>query len=114
VTRRTKNQKLAPKIFPDMMPGQIEARFKKCGRAGCKCSRGELHGPYFYHRTWLGERHRRRFVRLANVAEARAACEEYRALQAQLRKGRAEWRATLARARELFSFLAGAERAGWL
>jgi len=23
---------------------------RKCGRAGCKCQRGELHGPYWYKR----------------------------------------------------------------
>lgn len=102
VRRRTKNRKLAPKIYPDMMPGQIEAQFKRCGRAGCRCARGELHGPYFYHRTWDGERHQRRYVRLAHIKEARAACEEYRALQAEIRAGRVAYKLLMARARELF------------
>ena len=101
---RTENPKLAPKIYPDMMPGQVEARMVRCGKAGCKCARGELHGPYFYHRTWGGERHQRRYVRLAHVKEARAACEEYRALQAQLREGCAAFKLVMARARELFGW----------
>jgi hypothetical protein len=28
---------------------QVYERFKKCGNKNCKCSRGELHGPF----TWL-------------------------------------------------------------
>jgi hypothetical protein len=86
-----------------MMPGQVEAQFKKCGRGGCKCSRGELHGPYFYHRTWGGDRHQRRYVRLADVPEARAACEAYRALQTRIRLGRLEYQHLMRRVRALLA-----------
>ena len=100
--RETKNSNPAPKKFPEMLPGHVESRMVRCGKKGCKCTRGELHGPYFYHRTWGGERHRRRYVRLAHVKEARAACEEYRALQAEIRAGRVAFKLLMARARELF------------
>ena len=33
-------------------PGFIEQRMVKCGKARCRCSRGELHGPYYYYRYW--------------------------------------------------------------
>ena len=33
-------------------PGGIESRFVKCGKPGCKCAKGKLHGPYFYYRYW--------------------------------------------------------------
>lgn len=33
-------------------PGFIEQRMIKCGKANCKCTRGELHGPYSYYRYW--------------------------------------------------------------
>lgn len=98
----TKKSNPAPKKSPEMLPGHVESRMVRCGKKGCKCTRGELHGPYFYHRTWGGERHQRRYVRLAHVAEARAACEEYRALQAEIRAGRAAFKLLMARARELF------------
>lgn len=33
-------------------PGFIESQMVKCGKDRCKCSRGELHGLYFYYRYW--------------------------------------------------------------
>lgn len=33
-------------------PGYIGSQMVKCGKPKCKCSRGELHGPYFYYRYW--------------------------------------------------------------
>lgn len=101
--RKTKNQDLPPKMSPSMLPGYVESRMVKCGKAGCKCSRGELHGPYFYHCTWSGERHQRRYVRLADVPAARAACETYRALQVRIRLGRVEYRHLMQRVRALLA-----------
>lgn len=28
--------------------GTLKRQGRRCGRAGCRCSRGELHGPYLY------------------------------------------------------------------
>ena len=28
--------------------GAICAQWKRCGRANCRCTQGELHGPYYY------------------------------------------------------------------
>jgi hypothetical protein len=47
--RKTKNQNLPPKNIPEALPGYVEMRMVKCGKLRCKCTRGELHGPYFYH-----------------------------------------------------------------
>ncbi len=33
-------------------PGFIETQMVKCGKAGCKCNKGQMHGPYFYYRYW--------------------------------------------------------------
>lgn len=111
---KTKNQKLPPKKSPEMLAGYVEARMVKCGKAGCRCERGELHGPYFYHLTWAHGRRFKSYVRRAEVAERRAACEAYRQLQRELLAGRRQWQQTLSRARELFAFLAGAKEAGHL
>lgn len=100
--RKTKKSNPARKKPAAMLPGHVEARMVKCGKPGCKCARGELHGPYFYHRTWGGGTHQRRYVRLSDVAETARACEAHRALQSQLRVGRAAYKLLLARARELF------------
>jgi hypothetical protein len=47
----------------------------------------------------------RKYVRPNQLDEMRTACEAHRELQAQLRTGRAEYRRTLARARELARML---------
>jgi hypothetical protein len=111
---KTKNQKLPPKRSLEMLAGYVEARMVKCGKAGCKCARGELHGPYFYHLTRADGRRSKFYVKRADVAERRAACEAYRQMQRELLAGRRQWRETLSRARELFALLAGAREAGHL
>jgi hypothetical protein len=100
--RKTKKSNLAPKKIASMLSGQVERRFVKCGKQRCKCIKGELHGPYFYHRTWDGNRHQKSYIRLSDVAETVKACESHRNLQKELREGRAFYKALLARAKELF------------
>ncbi|HYO91665.1 MAG TPA: DUF6788 family protein [Pyrinomonadaceae bacterium] len=107
---KTKNQSLQPK----MLDGYVRAERVMCGKANCKCSRGELHGVYFYRYTWDEGRRRKSYIKRSEVEQVRAACAEYRKVQVELRRGRAEWRATLKRARELFAFLSHAERHGLL
>jgi hypothetical protein len=77
----------------------------RCGKSNCKCSKGELHGPYFYHRTWSGETHQRRYIKLADVLEMAQACENYRQLQASLRVGREEYKQMMAQMRDLLRSL---------
>lgn len=99
---RTKNQKRPPKKVADLLPGYVELRMVKCGKAGCKCSRGELHGPYYYHQTRADNVRSKSYVRLADVRGVRRACQSYRELQAEIRRGRAQFKALMARARELW------------
>lgn len=33
--------------FPEIM-GSIHSEFVRCGKKSCKCSKGSLHGPYYY------------------------------------------------------------------
>ena len=56
-----------PKI-PALLP-----TWKTCGKAGCRCGRGQPHGPYWSLRWREGATHRRRYVRPADVAAVRAA-----------------------------------------
>lgn len=30
------------------MPGSLVEQRRRCGKEGCRCTRGELHGPYAY------------------------------------------------------------------
>ena len=37
--------------LPDLegyLAGSLVEQRRRCGKAGCRCSRGELHGPYVY------------------------------------------------------------------
>jgi hypothetical protein len=47
--RETKIDESTSKIEP--LEGYLEAQMVRCGKANCKCSKGELHGPY-YIRRW--------------------------------------------------------------
>lgn len=47
--RETKSSESTSKIEP--LEGYLEAQMVRCGKANCKCSKGELHGPY-YIRRW--------------------------------------------------------------
>jgi hypothetical protein len=31
-----------------LLPGTLVERHRRCGKGGCRCARGELHGPYAY------------------------------------------------------------------
>lgn len=31
-----------------LLPGTLVERRRRCGKGGCRCARGELHGPYTY------------------------------------------------------------------
>jgi hypothetical protein len=77
----------------------------KCGKKGCKCSRGELHGPYYYYVTTDQTERTRRYIRRADVPETAQACENHRQLQAELRAGRARYAQLLHDARLLFEAL---------
>ena len=97
-----------------MLDGYVRAERVRCGKENCKCSRGALHGVYFYRYTWDAGRRRKSYVKRSEVEQVRAACAEYRRVQKQLRAGRREFRANLSRARELFSLLRRAEAEGLL
>jgi hypothetical protein len=94
----TKNQKAAIK----MLPGHVARVRVRCGKLNCHCARGTRHVAY-YHVWYFGGRRRREYVRLADVEETKAACAARRRARAISRAGRAEWRATLSRARDLFA-----------
>ncbi|MDP9356401.1 MAG: hypothetical protein M3R02_14170 [Chloroflexota bacterium] len=46
----------------------------RCGKPGCRCARGELHGPYHYLFWRENGRLRKRYVRSELVADVVTAC----------------------------------------
>jgi hypothetical protein len=62
-----------PKTLPKMLPGEVHAQPRRCGKSNCRCVRGELHPAYF--RFWTEDgRRRKAYVRRADLEETRAAC----------------------------------------
>ncbi len=97
-----------------MLPGYVRSEMVRCGKANCRCARGQLHGPYFYHFTWADGQRSKFYVKRGDVAATRAACSVYRELQREVRAGRENWRALMAHSRELIKFLSEAKERGWL
>jgi len=75
---------------PPMLPGTVIPEYVCCGKAGCKCAEGGLHGPYFYHTCWEGARLRRTYVSKGELSAVLAMCRNRQALQAFARQNRAE------------------------
>ena len=95
--------RLVYKVEP--LPGAVCPQFVRCGTPGCKCATGDLHGPYYY-RFWREDgRLRKVYVKRADVAAVRAACEEERQLIGAGRLacalGRQNWRRLVALLREI-------------
>src|ERR1041384_4468795 len=49
-------------------------QFRKCGKAGCKCNSGSLHGPYFFYFFRENGKLKKSYIR---KAEAQALWENY-------------------------------------
>jgi len=58
--------------------GEVCMQFIRCGKRECRCVRGELHGPYYYHVWRDGAKVRKVYVRSENVDYVRACCDAYR------------------------------------
>lgn len=78
------------------LKGEVCQQYTRCGKAGCRCGEGFLHGPYYY-RIWRDGRHvRKQYVREGDVAAVKAGCAAYREFEHLLRRVR-ERRLALAR-----------------
>jgi hypothetical protein len=45
--RRHRLAKALPDV-EDVVRGSVATQRRRCGKEGCRCARGELHGPYTY------------------------------------------------------------------
>jgi hypothetical protein len=89
--------------LPKTLLGVVCAQWRKCGKAGCRCARGDLHGPYFARFWRQGGRLRKAYVRKADVEDVRGRC-------LARRQERAEWLEHMQQVREMASFLKDLER----
>ena len=61
--------------LPKMLAGSVHVQYVRCGKSTCKSAGSDLlHGPYFYHFTRLKSVLVKRYVKLKEVEQIRAAC----------------------------------------
>lgn len=84
----TDSNDLLPK--PEPLPGAVCAQYVRCGRPGCKCAKGELHGPYYYRFYRERGRQHKAYVRPSDLDAVRAACEARRARRRESREAMVE------------------------
>ena len=61
---RVRRSRLA-RAVPDVeatLRGAVQRQMRRCGKAGCRCAEGELHGPYIYVSVRVGDRSRLLYV----------------------------------------------------
>jgi hypothetical protein len=81
-TLRQQLQALA-KPFP-LLAGSLVKQYVICGKPGCRCLRGQKHGPLYYLYWKEQGRSRSLYVPRAKVAELRRQIQNYRRLQKEL------------------------------
>ena len=87
-----------PELEP--LPGSVISQFICCGKPGCRCSHGDLHGPY-YSRIWREDgRVRKQYVKITDVERVRKQTqmyEEYAAALKRLQRQRLALQASITR-----------------
>lgn len=61
-----------------LTPSAVCKQYVKCGKAKCRCQRGQLHGAYWYLFWREGGRLRKRYIKRKDVARVKRACAAYR------------------------------------
>ena len=68
----------------EIMKGSLVMRATRCGRPGCKCAKGEKHGPYLYVSVFREGRTRSVYVPQHLEGEVRRWVESARALESDV------------------------------
>jgi hypothetical protein len=65
---RARRQRLAAAVerLELTLPGSLVRQGRRCSSSGCRCRRGELHGPYLYLALYSGGRNRTLYVPAAS------------------------------------------------
>jgi hypothetical protein len=71
--------------FP-LLAGSLVKQYVNCGKSGCRCQRGQKHGPLFYLYWKEQGRSRSLYVPRVKVVEMRRQIQNYRRVQKELAK----------------------------
>ena len=82
------------------LAGKIQVQYVRCGKATCRCAKGQPHGPYYY-RTWRdGMRTRKVYVKNEDIDAVSRACENHAHYKQLLRELRAQRRSVSSKLRQ--------------
>jgi hypothetical protein len=76
----------------ESLPGSVHPQWVTCGNPRCKCARGELHGPYWYRFWYEDGKLRKGYVKLQDLLDVWAGCDQYRREQDLIQQTIAEFR----------------------
>ena len=100
---KTKTENPLPKIATH--GGTVHRQFVRCGKASCKCARGELHGAYYYHFVRVNGKLKKRYLKPEQIEKVQGAClkrrEEQRTQRVKTRKVWQSLREIVAQLRQL-------------
>jgi len=72
-------------LSPSPLEGEVCVQYIRCGKSGCRCQAGYLHGPYHY-RIWReGAQVRKVYVKASELEAVKAACEAHKIMSRSLR-----------------------------
>lgn len=83
---RARRRRIAAQI-PDLetvIAGSLQNQRRRCGKEGCRCARGELHGPYLYLSLRAGRRTQMIYVPAELAEQVRQAVTTSTSAQAAL------------------------------
>lgn len=83
---RNRRHRVARQL-PDLeavISGSLQNQRRRCGKEGCRCAKGELHGPYLYLSLRVGKRTRMVYVPTELAEEVRRAVTVNAGVQAAL------------------------------
>lgn len=89
-----------PEPLPKTLPGVVCAQRVRCGKPGCRCAHGQRHLAFYRfwrEAGWL----RKCYVRRADLAAVRAACEARQRERRELSESLRHWRKLVAVVREV-------------
>ncbi|MBA3632036.1 MAG: hypothetical protein H0W58_04370 [Acidobacteria bacterium] len=81
---KTKTAKVLPKTTQDIQNGGLYLQRVRCGKANCKCARGEVHSAYYFFTRRNGKLIKQ-YVRKAEVEAFSEIVNQSKALKAQKR-----------------------------
>lgn len=83
---RERRRRIARQV-PDLqtvIAGSVQEQRRRCGKEGCRCARGELHGPYLYLSMRAGRRTRMLYVPVELAEQVRGAVRTNAAIESAL------------------------------